>query len=109
MKKGFLDDYLRPNIILFLKRVNYMEISFDLKKQIDELYDDFEIYDFDLYNYNSKNEFEMTIKRIMDFYYDNIDNVINNYSYERATDFINELKRNMVNFNELIKYLECKL
>jgi len=101
-----MDGYLKLNIIKLLKHITSLNVSSDLKKQIDELYDRFECCDFDLYNYNVKNEYENKIKKIIEFYYDNIERVINDFSNDQAIQFIYKLKKLcLVNFDEIISYL----
>ena len=103
------DDYFKKNFVAFLQYIKNLDESKNLQKQINELYNEFECCDFDLCKFDKKNKYEIEVKKILDYYYDNIENVINHPSTEGAINFIRQLKKYcLTHFNEIMEYLETE-
>ncbi|MBE5731019.1 MAG: hypothetical protein E7350_03630 [Clostridiales bacterium] len=79
-------------VFRFLEYVNQLNVTGDLEAKISELYDEFEFYDYDLLCFNTNNEIEKQLKEIFEFYYNNVEESINNFSPKVAFRFICELK-----------------
>ena len=102
-----MEEYLKLSVVNLLHYVKDIDVNMDLKKQINDLYNQFECCDFDLYNYDINNKYEKQIKQIVEFYYNNIEEIINDFSNNNAIQFVCELKELcLVDYDDIIEYLE---
>lgn len=102
-----MDYCCKQNLYQFFKYIESVDVSKELGKQIDLLHEKFECCDFDLYQYDQNNKIENKIRTIVDFYYDNIELVINYFSKDKAIRFICLLKKLIFdNWEEIERFLK---
>ena len=87
-----MEDFDRKLLKKFIKFILDFAIDDNLETNINVLYNEFETDDLDIINLDIENKFTKTIKQIIEFYLDNIENVINCFSKQSCEKFIIELK-----------------
>lgn len=87
-----MDNYYKKCFFDFFEYIISLNVDENIEKTINKLYDDFDTCDFDLCRFDFNNSTENAIREVVEYYYENIENHINNFSKEKAEKFILELK-----------------